>query len=38
MSCKCITKNIEIRWCDTYDEVYDRAVRTRGKYYPKNGE
>lgn len=35
MSCKCITKNIEIRWCDTYDEVYDRAVRTRGKYYPK---
>ena len=34
--CFNITKNIEIRWCDTYNEVYDKALEIMDKYYPKN--
>ena len=33
--CKCTTKNMEIRWCDTYDEIYERAVKERVNYYPE---
>ena len=28
------TKNIEIRWCDTYEEIYEKAVQIRELYYP----
>ena len=31
--CKCKTKNIEVRWCDSYEEIYERAVRERVNYY-----
>jgi hypothetical protein len=36
MSCKCITKNMEIRWCDTYEEIYNKAINVRDKYYKEN--
>lgn len=26
---------MEIRWCDSYEEIYDRAVRERANYYPE---
>ena len=29
------TKNIEIRWCDTYEEIYEKALEIRSKYYPE---
>lgn len=28
------TKNLEIRWCDTYEDVYKKALRLRENYYP----
>ena len=28
-----ITKNIEVRWCDNYDEIYKKAVEIRSRYY-----
>lgn len=28
-----ITKNIEIRWCDNYADVYEKAMEIRNKYY-----
>ena len=28
-----ITKNIEVRWCDNYEEVYKVAKEIRDKYY-----
>ena len=28
-----ITKNIEVRWCDNYEEVYKIAKEIRDKYY-----
>ena len=34
LKCKEVTKCIEIRWCDIYDEVYEKAVEIREKYYP----
>lgn len=27
------TKNIEIRWCDNYEDVYEKALEIRNKYY-----
>lgn len=36
MFCKCITKNMEIRWCDTYEEIYNKAINVRNKYYKEN--
>ena len=29
------TKNMEIRFCDTYEEVYKKAARIRYRYYPE---
>ena len=27
------TKNIEIRWCDNYEDVYEKAMEIRSNYY-----
>ena len=32
------TKNIEIRWCDDYLEVYDKALKSREQYYSNKTE
>lgn len=32
------TKNIEIRWCDTYEEVYEKATQIKKQYYPNKTE
>ena len=29
------TKNMEIRWCDTCDDVYKKAAQVREIYYPE---
>lgn len=34
VQCQEETKNIEIRWCDPYQEIYDYALKERIKYYP----
>ena len=31
-------KNIEIRWCDDYLEVYDKALKLREQYYSNKTE
>ena len=36
--CKSITKNIEIRYCDSYDEIYELAKNKRENYYTDNIE
>lgn len=36
--CLSIRKCIEVRWCDTYDEIYDKAVELREEYYPEETE
>lgn len=38
LHCKDIeaTKNIEIRWCDTYDDVYKKAMEIRNDYYEED--
>lgn len=28
-----ITKNIEVRFCDDYGEVFNKAMEIRGEYY-----
>ena len=35
LQCGEVTKNMEIRWCDTYNEIYERAVKERMNYYPE---
>lgn len=32
------TKNIEIRWCDDYSEVYNKALKLRKQYYSDKTE
>lgn len=27
------TKNMEIRWCDMYEDVYEKALEVRNNYY-----
>ena len=34
LKCKEVTKCIEIRWCDTYDEIKDKSKEIHDKYYP----
>lgn len=38
LHCKSISRCLEIRWCDTYEEVYNKAVELRAKYYPEETE
>ena len=33
VNCNEITKNIEIRDCDFYEEVIDKAIKIRNEYY-----
>lgn len=33
LKCCMETKNIELRYCDSYDEVYNKALKIRSKYY-----
>lgn len=33
--CQTITKNMEIRWCDQYEEIYEEALKIREQYYSK---
>lgn len=33
--CQTVTKNLEVRWCDDYLEVFEKAQEMREKYYPK---
>lgn len=33
LHCSCITKNIEVRYCDSYDEIYEFAKKKRENYY-----
>ena len=33
LHCSCITKNIEVRYCDFYDEIYELAKKKRENYY-----
>lgn len=32
------TKNIEIRWCDTYEDIYEKAIQIREQYYSDKTE
>lgn len=38
LHCSCITKNIEVRYCDSYDEIYEFAQKKRENYYTDNIE
>ena len=38
LHCKSISRCLEIRWCDTYDEIFDKAVELKEEYYPENQE
>lgn len=31
--CCSSTKNMEIRWCDTYEEIYEKALQVKERYY-----
>lgn len=33
-----VTKNLEVRFCDNYDEVFQKATEVRGEYYIKDGD
>lgn len=33
LKCYMETKNIELRYCDSFDEVYNKALKIRSKYY-----
>lgn len=35
--CNNITKNVEIRYCDDYLEIMDKAIELHEKYYGKVG-
>lgn len=35
--CKTETQNMEVRYCDSYDDVYEMALKMRDKYYNKRG-
>lgn len=37
LSCGCITKNLEIRYCDWLEEMMDRAEKLHIEYYGKVG-
>lgn len=32
------TKNLEVRWCDDFDECMERARKIKTKYYDENNE
>lgn len=32
-TCGSVEKCIEIRWCDTYKEIYEKAMEIRDNYY-----
>ena len=32
------TKNLEVRWCDDFDERMEYAKKIKSKYYDKNNE
>ena len=34
LNCNATTKNLEIRWCDQYEEIYEKAMEIRSEYYP----
>lgn len=36
--CGSIEKCIEIRWCDTYEDVYNKAMKIREEYYIEESE
>lgn len=38
VQCRTICKCIEVRWCDSYDEVYNKAIKLRSEYYSVNIE
>lgn len=38
INCDSTTKNMEIRWCDVYKEIYEKALQTREQYYPLETE
>ena len=38
LSCKMITYNEEVRYCDSYDEIYELAKKKRENYYIDNYE
>jgi hypothetical protein len=33
LNCKKITKNIEIRFCDSFSEIEEKAANIRSRYY-----
>ena len=33
LECQCTTKNLEIRYCDDYLEMFDRATSLQREYY-----
>lgn len=33
LKCRTETKNIELRYCDSYEDVFDKALKIRSKYY-----
>lgn len=38
IQCQEITKNVEIRWRDTYEEAYEKALQVRNQYYAEKTE
>ena len=32
------TKNLEVRWCDDFDERMEYAEKIKSKYYDENNE
>lgn len=42
LSCLCVhteykTKNLEVRWCDNFDERMERAIEICGDFYDSDG-
>ena len=35
LNCKKLCKCCEVRYCDIYDEVYEKALTIRNSYYPE---
>ena len=35
LQCKAVTKNLEIRYCDSFDEMMQKAEKLHREYYSK---
>lgn len=38
LQCQAVTKNLEVRYCDNYQEMMEKAEELYRKYYKESGE